>query len=263
MIETGHILALCGGVGGAKMVLGLARVVAPERLTVVVNTGDDFEHMGLPISPDVDTVLYTLAGLANRELGWGRQDETWSALEELSRLGAPDWFRLGDRDIALHLTRRHLLDSGATLSEAVRLLGERLGVVPRVVPMSDAPVRTFLDTDAGVLPFQEYFVARRCAPSVRRVILRGAETATPGTRCRRCAGRSRPGRDPDLSVQPFPEHRSDACDSGGPTSLARCVGPCCRGIAADRRAGGQGACREAVRRAGASRVGRGRRTALR
>lgn len=179
MIETGHILALCGGVGGAKMVLGLARVVAPERLTVVVNTGDDFEHMGLPISPDVDTVLYTLAGLANRELGWGRQDETWSALEELSRLGAPDWFRLGDRDIALHLTRRHLLDSGATLSEAVRLLGERLGVVPRVVPMSDAPVRTFLDTDAGVLPFQEYFVARRCAPSVRRVILRGAETATP------------------------------------------------------------------------------------
>ena len=127
---------LSGGVGGAKLALGLSRIMPPEDLVVVVNTGDDFEHLGLSISPDIDTVTYTLAGLANRELGWGRHDETWSFMETMEALGGETWFRLGDRDIALHVERTRRLKAGETLSSVTADLCRRMGVGPRVVPMT-------------------------------------------------------------------------------------------------------------------------------
>ncbi len=171
------ILALSGGVGGAKLALGLARVMPPEELCVVVNTGDDFEHLGLSISPDIDTVAYTLSGLANRELGWGRHDETWSFMETMESLGGDTWFRLGDRDIALHVERTRRLNLGETLSAVTADLCRRLGIKSRVLPMSDDPVRTRLRTDEGWLDFQEYFVHRRCEPVVRELVFQGAGAA--------------------------------------------------------------------------------------
>ena len=171
------ILALSGGVGGAKLALGLARIMPPEELCVVVNTGDDFEHLGLSISPDIDTVTYTLSGLANRELGWGRHDETWSFMETMESLGGDTWFRLGDRDIALHVERTRRLNLGETLSAVTADLCRRLGIKSRVLPMSDDPVRTRLRTDEGWLDFQEYFVHRRCEPVVRELVFQGAGAA--------------------------------------------------------------------------------------
>ena len=171
------IIALSGGVGGAKLALGLARVMPPEDLCVVVNTGDDFEHLGLSISPDIDTVAYTLSGLANRELGWGRYDETWSFMETMESLGGETWFRLGDRDIALHVERTRRLNNGETLSAITADLCRRLGIRSRVIPMSDDPVRTRLRTDEGWLDFQEYFVHRRCEPVVRELLFQGAGAA--------------------------------------------------------------------------------------
>jgi LPPG:FO 2-phospho-L-lactate transferase len=171
------VLALSGGVGGAKLVAGLARVYEPGQLLIVANTGDDFEHLGLPISPDLDTVVYTLAGLADPERGWGRAGETWQCMEALAALGGPDWFRLGDRDLALHLWRRERLGAGVSLSTFTRELCERLGVPVEVVPMTDDRLATVLETDEGILGFQEYFVHRRCAPRVRRVLLEGAGSA--------------------------------------------------------------------------------------
>ena len=171
------ILALSGGVGGAKLALGLARVMPPEELCVVVNTGDDFEHLGLSISPDIDTVAYTLSGLANRELGWGRHDETWSFMETMESLGGDTWFRLGDRDIALHVERTRRLNMGESLSAVTAELCRRLGIKSRVLPMSDDPVRTRLRTDGGWLDFQEYFVHRRCEPVVRELVFQGAGAA--------------------------------------------------------------------------------------
>lgn len=173
------IIALSGGVGGAKLALGLSRILPPQDLLVVVNTGDDFEHLGLAISPDIDTVAYTLAGLANRELGWGRADETWSCMETLAQLGGETWFRLGDRDLALHIERTRRLRAGETLSAVTEDLCRRMGVAPRVLPMSDDPVRTRLLTDGGWLDFQEYFVHRRCEPVVRELRFHGAESARP------------------------------------------------------------------------------------
>jgi LPPG:FO 2-phospho-L-lactate transferase len=173
------IIALSGGVGGAKLALGLSRVMPPEELVVVVNTGDDFEHLGLAISPDIDTVTYTLAGLANRELGWGRQDETWSFMETLETLGGETWFRLGDRDIALHVERTRRLGNGDTLSAVTADICRRLGIRSRVVPMSDDPVRTRLRTPDGWLDFQEYFVHRRCEPVVHELLFQGAGAARP------------------------------------------------------------------------------------
>ena len=161
---TGTILALAGGVGGAKLARGLAGVLDPGRLTVAVNTGDDFEHMGLPISPDLDTVMYTLAGRANPDTGWGVAGETWSFMEAVEDLGGDTWFRLGDRDLATHVLRRRMLDRGKTLSEATDALAGALGIRHRIVPMSDRPVRTVVETDEGTLPFQDYFVRRRCEP---------------------------------------------------------------------------------------------------
>jgi LPPG:FO 2-phospho-L-lactate transferase len=171
------IIALSGGVGGAKLALGLARVMPAQDLVVVVNTGDDFEHLGLSISPDIDTVTYTLAGLANRELGWGRHDETWSFMETMEALGSETWFRLGDRDVALHVERTRRLNNGEKLSSITADFCRRLGIQSRVVPMSDDPVRTRLRTDEGWLDFQEYFVHRRCEPVVHELLFQGAGAA--------------------------------------------------------------------------------------
>ncbi len=175
--DGGKVLALCGGVGGAKLALGLAHSLAPEQLTIAVNTGDDFEHYGLLVCPDLDTVTYTLAGLNNPETGWGRQDESWNCLETLEHLGAETWFRLGDRDLALHLARRALLDQGRSLSEATASITQRLGILHNVLPMSDAAVRTIIDTDDGELSFQHYFVREQCRPAVRGIRFSGAAEA--------------------------------------------------------------------------------------
>lgn len=173
------VVALSGGVGGAKLALGLSRVLPPEELLVVCNTGDDFEHLGLCISPDIDTVMYTLAELANRELGWGRHDETWSFMETLGTLGGETWFRLGDRDLAVHVERTRRLRAGETLTAITGDLCSRLGVSPRVLPMSDDPVRTRVRTDEGWIDFQEYFVRRRCEPVVHELAFHGASAARP------------------------------------------------------------------------------------
>jgi LPPG:FO 2-phospho-L-lactate transferase len=170
------VIALSGGVGGAKLVLGLSRVLPPDELLVVCNTGDDFEHLGLRISPDIDTVMYTLAGVANPELGWGRADESWSFMETLGTLGGETWFRLGDRDLAVHVERTRRLRSGETLSAITADLCARLGVACRVLPMSDDPVRTRVRTDEGWLDFQDYFVRRRCEPVVHELAFHGAGT---------------------------------------------------------------------------------------
>jgi LPPG:FO 2-phospho-L-lactate transferase len=171
------IVALAGGVGGARLAVGLAAVMPPERLTVVVNTGDDFEHLGLSICPDLDTVMYTLAGLNNPQLGWGRADETWSFMETLEALGGETWFRLGDRDLAVHVMRTAALARGERLSDITRTLTQRLGIAHAVVPMSDDPVRTVVVTHEGELPFQDYFVRRRCEPAVCGFRFEGASSA--------------------------------------------------------------------------------------
>jgi LPPG:FO 2-phospho-L-lactate transferase len=171
------VVALSGGVGGAKLALGLSRILPPGDLLIVANTGDDFEHLGLVISPDIDTVMYTLAGLANLELGWGRRDETWSFMETLASIGGETWFRLGDRDLAVHVERTRRLRLGETLSAITEDLCRRLGVAPRVVPMSDDPVRTRLRTDDGWIDFQDYFVRRRCEPVVHELAFHGAAAA--------------------------------------------------------------------------------------
>jgi LPPG:FO 2-phospho-L-lactate transferase len=175
----GHVLALAGGVGGAKLALGLARSLLPGALTIVVNTADDESIHGLHVSPDLDTVMYTLAGEVNEETGWGLRDDTWRALDALSRLGGETWFKLGDRDLATHIRRTQLLREGHTLTSVTRYLCQRLGVEHAIVPMSDDPVRTMVETEMGTMPFQEYFVRRRCAPKVRALRYEGAEAAGP------------------------------------------------------------------------------------
>jgi len=174
-----NVTALAGGVGGAKLAWGLAQLLPAERLTVVVNTADDFEHLGLHISPDLDTLLYTLAGVANPETGWGLRDETWSTMDMLARYAAPTWFRLGDRDLATHLLRSKWLREGFPLGWITRELSKLLGVRHTILPMTDARVRTVVHTDAGDLPFQEYFVARRWQPAVRSIHFEGIENAQP------------------------------------------------------------------------------------
>ena len=178
------IVALAGGVGGAKLAHGLAQILSPEELTIIVNTGDDFEHYGLSISPDLDTVCYTLAGLANPETGWGRVNETWNVIQNASRLGGPGWFNLGDQDLGTHLERTRRLREGQTLSQITREFCKAWGVEHTVLPMSDQPVRTIVETDEGELAFQEYFVHRRCEPRVKGFRFDGIEMAepAPGTR---------------------------------------------------------------------------------
>lgn len=179
---AGHVVALCGGVGGAKLANGLAAVLPPEQLTIIVNTGDDFEHLGLSISPDIDTVVYTLAGLADQVRGWGVADESWQALSMLARLGEDDWFRLGDRDLAMHIARSYRLRAGATLSAVTADVAARLGIGPVITPMSDDPVRTRIQTAEGRLDFQRYFVARQCGPPALGIEFAGADRArlSPG-----------------------------------------------------------------------------------
>ncbi|HEY3852180.1 MAG TPA: 2-phospho-L-lactate transferase [Steroidobacteraceae bacterium] len=162
-----HIVALCGGVGGAKLAEGLQQVLAPGELSVIVNTGDDFEHRGLPICPDLDTVLYTLAGVANPDQGWGRAEETWRVQAEWRELGVDTWFQLGDRDIALHLYRSELSSRGMTLTQITRALAQRFRIASELLPMCDQPAPTTVSTELGDLPFQEYFVKHRCVPAVR------------------------------------------------------------------------------------------------
>lgn len=174
-----RVLALCGGVGGAKLALGLSHVTPPDDLAIVVNTGDDFEHLGLSISPDIDTVVYTLAGLSNVELGWGLAGETWHFLTMLERLGGEAWFRLGDQDLATHLERTRRLAAGEGLADVTSTLARRMGVTPAIWPMSEDPVRTILTTDVGTLDFQRYFVERRAAPTVQRIAYHGADSAQP------------------------------------------------------------------------------------
>jgi LPPG:FO 2-phospho-L-lactate transferase len=173
------VVALSGGIGGAKLALGLARVMPPADLLVVANTGDDFEHLGLAISPDLDTLMYTLAGLDHPQRGWGRRDETWTFMAALAALGGETWFRLGDGDLAVHLERTRRLAAGERLSAITADFCRRLGVATRIVPTSDDRVRTRLNTSEGWLDFQDYFVRRRCEPRVSEVAYDGAASARP------------------------------------------------------------------------------------
>ncbi len=178
-MSSGLVVALSGGVGGAKLALGLSHVVLPQDLLIVANTGDDFEHLGLSISPDIDTLTYALAGLDNTEQGWGRRDETWSFMDTIGALGGETWFRLGDRDLALHIERTRRLGAGETLSQITTDIGRRLGVGPRILPMSDDRVRTRVLSDGGWLDFQDYFVHQQCRPVVRELAFTGAADARP------------------------------------------------------------------------------------
>lgn len=171
------VAALAGGVGGAKLAHGLAQILPPANLTVIVNTGDDFEHFGLTICPDLDTVCYNLAGIHNPETGWGRRGETFHALESLRALGGPGWFALGDRDLGTHLERTRRLQNGEALSAITRDFCRAWGIRHTVLPMSDQPVRTIVQTETGDLPFQEYFVHQRCEPVVRGFSFQGAAQA--------------------------------------------------------------------------------------
>ncbi|PWH14206.1 MAG: 2-phospho-L-lactate transferase [Ardenticatenia bacterium] len=174
-----NVVALLGGVGGAKLASGLAQLLPPERLTFVINTADDFEHLGLYISPDLDTVMYTLAGLVNPETGWGVKDDTWNALAMLARYEAPTWFCLGDRDLATHLLRTQWLREGFPLTWVTQQLCLLLGVRQTLLPMSDVPVRTRVLTDEGELAFQEYFVRYAWQPRVCAIRFEGIEQAHP------------------------------------------------------------------------------------
>jgi LPPG:FO 2-phospho-L-lactate transferase len=177
--SDGAVLALSGGIGGAKLALGLSRVMPPERLIVVANTGDDFEHLGLAISPDLDTLMYTLADLSDPERGWGRRDETWTFMAALAALGGETWFQLGDGDLATHVERTRRLAAGEPLSRITEDYCRRLGIAARILPMSDDRVRTRVRTGEDWLDFQDYFVRRRCAPEVGELAYDGATQARP------------------------------------------------------------------------------------
>jgi LPPG:FO 2-phospho-L-lactate transferase len=173
------VVALAGGVGGAKLAAGLQAVLSPGALTVIVNTGDDFEHWGLMICPDLDTVMYNLAGVHNPDTGWGRAHETFAVLEEMRRQGGPDWFHIGDRDLVTHLRRTEWLRQGLSLTEVTDRLRCGLMIPSIILPMSDDPVRTLVRTDEGDLPFQHYFVRRRCEPKVIGLSFVGVDQAKP------------------------------------------------------------------------------------
>jgi LPPG:FO 2-phospho-L-lactate transferase len=174
-----NVVLLVGGVGGAKLAYGLAHILPPGALTIIVNTGDDFEHFGLHISPDIDTVMYTLAGLANPITGWGIDGDTFQAMEMVERYGGPTWFQLGDLDLGTHLQRTKWLQACHSLTEVTRRLCAALAVPHTILPMCDQPVRTRLITDQGQLDFQDYFVRLRWEPHVHRIAYEGAERAYP------------------------------------------------------------------------------------
>ena len=171
------ILALCGGVGGAKLAHGLSNTVRPEDLLIAVNTGDDFCHLGLHISPDLDTVMYTLAGVADPERGWGLEGETWTFMEALSRFEGLDWFRLGDKDLATHLYRKQALEQGQGLAQITRALCRSFGIEHRIVPMTDDALHTRIVTDRGTVAFQDYFVRQACRPVLKAIEFSGAGQA--------------------------------------------------------------------------------------
>lgn len=170
---------LTGGVGGAKLVDGLYRILPPHSLTAIVNTGDDFRHFGLAVSPDIDTLLYTLSDKSNQTLGWGREGETWNFMAALRSLGGEDWFNLGDGDLALHVLRGAALAAGEPLSVIIARFAQAWGLNLFILPMSDDPVATWVESDEGLLPFQRYFVERQCAPKVKAVRFEGATAAQP------------------------------------------------------------------------------------
>ncbi len=174
-----RVVALSGGVGGAKLALGLANCVAPDDLTIIANTGDDFDHLGLTICPDIDTLTYTLAGISNPETGWGRAGETWQFMESLAALGGETWFQLGDRDLATHIERSRRLADGESLTAITEEFRQRLGISPRILPMSDTAVRTIVETPDGPLPFQHYFVREQCTPVVTGFRFAGAADSCP------------------------------------------------------------------------------------
>lgn len=215
--QSMKITALAGGVGGAKLAHGLAQILPPEDLTIIVNTGDDFEHLGLSICPDLDTVCYTLAGLANPETGWGRVNETWNTIANIEKLGGPNWFRLGDQDIATHLERTRRLKGGETLSQITKDFCKAWGIQPTILPMTDAPVRTIVDSDEGELAFQEYFVHRQCGPKVKGFRFDGVEAAEPAFGVREavesadaiviCPSNPWVSVDPILRVIPLPKKK--------------------------------------------------------
>lgn len=174
-----NVVCLAGGVGGAKLAEGLAQILPPGALTVIVNTGDDFQHLGLTICPDLDTVAYTLGGVANSETGWGRAGESWRTIEEVTRLGGPGWFRLGDLDLAMHLVRTQMLAQGKGLTAVTRRLCQSLEIESDILPMSDQPAPTQIDTGDDVLPFQTWFVREQWRPPVKEVLLPEDVRATP------------------------------------------------------------------------------------
>jgi LPPG:FO 2-phospho-L-lactate transferase len=174
-----RVVALSGGVGGARFLRGLVEVVDPTRLSVIGNVGDDLDVLGLHVSPDLDSVLYALAGLADEDRGWGRADETWNALGEVTRLGGESWFRLGDRDLGLHLVRSVALKVGEPLSSVTARLAGALGIVPAILPATDDELRTWIDTPAGSFTLQEWYVGRRHEDDVDRVRFEGEDLARP------------------------------------------------------------------------------------
>ena len=171
------ILALTGGVGGAKLALGLSKILSPEEVMFAVNVGDDFEHLGLHISPDIDSLTYALSGENNQELGWGRSGETWQFIETLGGLGGEAWFRLGDKDLALHMRRAQLLKENKTLTQATAEIAARMGIKHSMTPISDDPIRTMVNTTDGELAFQHYFVREQCKPAVTGFRFEGIEQA--------------------------------------------------------------------------------------
>jgi len=190
MTDQRFVLALAGGVGGGKFCRGLTALLPPEQLAVVVNTADDFIHLGLHISPDVDSVLYALADRNDPERGWGLAGETWNFMAALERLGGQTWFKLGDRDLATHVLRTEALVAGRTLSEVTALLARRLDIAHTILPMTDAAVRSVVDTDQGALDFQDYFVRRQCRPGFRGVTLQGLANAEPSQGFRQALDRA-------------------------------------------------------------------------
>ena len=182
MARPTKILAITGGVGGAKLALGLSKILSPEQVMFAVNIADDFTHLGLHISPDIDSLTYALAEQNNQELGWGRAGETWQFIETLGSLGGENWFRLGDKDMALHMRRTGLLNDGTTLTAATVEITRRMGIAHRVMPISNDPIRTVVQTERGDLAFQHYFVRERCQPSVSGFRFDGIENATRSTR---------------------------------------------------------------------------------
>ena len=202
-----RILAITGGVGGAKLASGLASILDPSDLAFAVNTGDDFEHLGLKISPDIDSLTYALAGINNTETGWGRKGESWNFLTALKELGGDTWFQLGDKDLALHLHRTNMLNEGKTLTEATEAIATKLGIRHPIIPMSDQPVSTLVNTSDGELSFQSYFVKEKCEPEVNGFRFQGIEHASLQEKLdqwiQECRGIIICPSNPYVSVDPF------------------------------------------------------------